>query len=259
MTRFLNGTCVHVCVLVFVMVVVSSAAAADDFKGFYVGANIGGNFGNARVQTNPAFSPVGYFAANSTPAIASASNQKMTPDSFMAGGLAGYSHQWDNFVFGVETDFGRMSWNQATTATATYPCCAPAAFTVTQSLSTNSLITLRPRLGLVFGRVLAYGTGGLAFTNVQYSALFTDTFATAHESASSDQMRTGWIAGGGGELRLTQHWSVKGEFLYGGVSASVSSNNLTAFSPPIAFPANVFDHTINVKPQIARSGVNFRF
>ncbi len=245
--------------LLFVLAGFGAAFAADDFTGFYVGANIGGNLGEARVDTNPAFSAIGYFNATSTPAIAAASNQKMSPDSFMAGGVAGYNRQFNNFVAGVETDFGRMSWNQTTTATATYPCCAPTAFTVTQSMSTSWLVTVRPRLGLVFGKMMVYGTGGLALTSVQYSGLFTDTFATAHENASSDKNRAGWVAGGGGEYRLTHHWSVKGEYLYGGVGASILSSNLTAFTPAIAFPSNNFDHTVNLKPQIARAGVNFRF
>jgi outer membrane immunogenic protein len=255
LNRFFAGACL----LLFVLAGFGAAFAADDFAGFYVGANIGGNLGEARVDTNPAFSPVGYFNSTSTPAIAAASNQKMSPDSFMAGGVAGYNHQWDNFVLGVETDFGKMSWNQTTTATATYPCCAPTAFTVTQSMSTSWLVTIRPRLGLVFGKMMVYGTGGLALTSVQYNGLFTDTFATAHESATSDKNRAGWVAGAGGEYRLTHHWSVKGEYLYGGVGASILSNNLTAFSPVIAFPSNNFDHTVNLKPQIARAGLNFRF
>ena len=221
--------------------------------------------GDARVQASPAFSPIGYFATSSIPAIAGASNQKMSPDSFMAGGLAGYNHQWDDLVVGFEADFGRMSWNaNTTTGPVQYPCCPPTptnpnTFTVTQSMSTSWLVTLRPRIGLVFGKFMAYGTGGLALTSVKYSALFTDTFATAHESASTDGMREGWVAGGGGEYRLSHHWAVKGEYLYGGVRASTFSTNLTAFSPPITFPANVFTHTVSLRPQIARAGVNFRF
>lgn len=254
MSRFLAVTRV----LAFALAAIGSASAADDFTGFYVGGNIGGNFGNGRVQTSPAFSPVGYFASSSTPAIAAASNQKMSPDKFMAGGVAGYNHQWDDFIVGVETDFGRMSWNQTAAATATYPCCA-ATFTVTQSLSTSWLVTLRPRLGISIGKAMAYGTGGLALTNVQYNALFTDTFATAHESASIDKMKAGWVAGGGGEFRVSHRWSVKGEYLYGGVKPSTFSTNLTAFSPPIAFPSSGFTHTATLRPHIARGGVNYRF
>ena len=256
LNRFLAGTCV----LAFVLLGLGSAKAASDFKGFYVGANAGGAFGRFDVDTSPVFSPTGYFASTSTPAITVASAQKIKPNGFTAGGQAGYNFQWDNFVFGLEWDFGKMDLSGATTVTQTYPCCAPTAFTVAQTVETSWVMTARPRVGFVFGHAMFYGTVGAAFTNVKYTALFTDTFATAHESASLDDKRAGWVAGGGTELAITHHLSVKGEYLYAGFgTATVTSNNLTAFSPPIAFPTNVFTHTVALHARIARGGINFRF
>jgi outer membrane immunogenic protein len=237
-----------------------SAKAADDFKGFYVGANVGGAFGRFNVDTSPIFSPTGYFASTSTPAITAASAQKIEPNGFTAGGQAGYNWQWDSVVFGLEWDFGKMDLSGSATATQTYPCCAPTAFTVNQTAETSWVMTGRPRLGVAFGHALFYGTAGVAVTNVKYTALFTDTFATAHESASLEDKRTGWIVGAGGEFKLSHHWSLKGEYLYAGFgSSSVTSTNLTAFTPPIAFPTNIFTHTVALHARIARAGVNFRF
>jgi outer membrane immunogenic protein len=122
------------------------------------------------------------------------------------------------------------------------------------------VMTARPRVGVVFGHALFYGTAGGAVTDLKYTALFTDTFATAHESASLDDKRPGWVAGGGTEVSLSHHLSIKGEYLYAGFGTSkVTSNNLTAFTPPIAFPTNVFTHTVALHAKIARAGVNFRF
>jgi outer membrane immunogenic protein len=237
-----------------------SAKAADEFKGFYVGGNAGGAFGRSNVDTSPIFSPTGYFASTSTPAITIASAQKIKPNGFTAGGQAGYNFQWDNVVFGLEWDFGKMDLSGSATVTQTYPCCAPTAFTVTQTAGTSWVMTARPRVGVVFGHVLFYGTAGGAVDNVKYSALFTDTFATAHESASLDDKRAGWVAGGGAEFSLSHHLSVKGEYLYSGFGTStVTSTNLTAFTPPIAFPTNIFTHTVSLHANIARAGVNFRF
>jgi outer membrane immunogenic protein len=252
--RFLAGTCV----LAFALAL--GSAQAQDFKGFYVGANAGGTFGRFSVDTSPIFSPTGYFAATSTPAITAASGQQIKPNGLTAGGQAGYNFQWDNFVFGLEVDFGKMDLSGTTTATAVYPCCAPTAFTVTQTAETSWLFTARPRIGVAFGHVMLYGTAGGAVTNVKYSPLFTDTFATAHESASLDDKRPGWVAGGGAEFSFTHHLSLKGEYLYAGFGTStVTSNNLTAFTPPIPFPSNVFTHTVALHAGIARAGLNFRF
>jgi len=250
----------------FVLFAFGAANAQNDFSGFYVGANGGGTFGRLRVDTNPAFSPTGYFASSSTPAIASASNQTIKPNGFNAGGVIGYSHQWDNFVLGLEADFGSMNLSGSTsTGPIQYPCCPPTPtspnnFTVVQTAKTSWMFSMRPRFGVAFNRFLVYGTIGAAFTNVKYTALFTDTFATAHENASLDETRPGWIVGGGGEYRFTHHLSLKGEYLYADFGeASVPSANLTAFTPPIAFPSNVFTHTANPKANIVRAGINFRF
>jgi len=246
--------------LAFVLGAVGSAKAQDDFKGFYAGANGGGAFGNFNVQVTPVFSPTGYFATTSTPAIAAASSQTISPNGFTFGGQAGYNHQWDNFVLGLEADFGTMSLSGSTSATAVYPCCAPTAFTVAQTAETSWLFTLRPRAGFVVHHTFFYSTVGAAFTSVKYTGLFTDTFATAHESASLQETRPGWIAGGGAEARISHHWSVKGEYLYAGFgTASVPSANLTAFTPPIPFPSNLFTHTVSLQTKIARGGINYRF
>ena len=50
-------------------------------------------------------------------------------------------------------------------------------------------------------------------------------------------------AGVGGEYALMNGWSVKAEYLYVDLGrVSTTSANLTAFTPPSAFPANVFTH-----------------
>jgi outer membrane immunogenic protein len=263
LNRFLAGACA----LAFVLFGLGSAKAADDFKGFYVGANAGGAFGHADAQTSTVFSSLGYFASTSVTAIAAAGHQKIEHNSLLAGGQLGYNHQWDNFVFGLEADFNHMDLSGTATSTTVYPCCAPTAFTITQTVAdTNWLFTVRPRVGFVFGHVMFYETSGLALTKVKYSELFTDTFPSppnigAHESASQEEKRPGYTVGGGAEIRITHHFSVKGEYLYAGFgSVSVPSSNLTHTTvAPFAFPSNVFQHSVDLKAQFARGGINFRF
>jgi outer membrane immunogenic protein len=255
LNRFLARTCL----LVFALAAFGSANA-QDFQGIYVGAYAGGNPSHSDAHTFTVFSPTGYFATTSPPAIATVGNQKIDPSGFSGGGTFGFNLQHHAFVYGAEMDFGSMSMSSSATGTATYPCCAPTAFTVTQTVSTDWLFTGRGRIGVAVSKVLFYGTGGLAATNLNYKALFTDTFATAHENASIEQKRKGWIAGGGVELRLTKHWSVKGEFLHADFGQEqVTSTNLTAFTPPIPFPSNIFTHNADLTSNIFRGGLNFRF
>jgi outer membrane immunogenic protein len=234
-------------------------AFAGDFKGLYAGLNIGGASGSSTAQTSTVFSSTGYFATSSVPAIATAGVQNLGTNGFNGGGLVGYNFQHHNFIFGLETDIGRMKLSKSQSTTATYPCC-PSTFTVTQSLNTSWMYTLRPRAGFTRGPLFIYGTGGLAVTNVNYQALFTDTFATAHENGGVNQTQKGWAAGGGAEVKLRRRWSVKGEFLHADFgSESATSTNLTASVAPGAFPTNVYTHTAGLTANVYRFGLNYRF
>ena len=255
----MNKHTAAVCLL-FLAVFAALPANAADFKGFYAGVNLGGVTGNSNAFTHTVFSPTGYFAASSVPAIATVGVQNPTPSSFTGGGQVGYNFQHNAWVLGVETDFGGMPLSAVKTGGATYPCCAPTAFTVTQTVETSWLYTLRPRLGFTGGPVLIYGTGGLALTNLTYQSFFSDTFATASEGRSIKSTQTGWAAGAGAEFKVGPHWSLKGEYLYGDFgTVSGTSTNLTAFTPRIAFPTNVFTQTTDLTANIFRFGFNYRF
>jgi outer membrane immunogenic protein len=249
----------RMCVLVLALAA-GAAAQSNDWKGFYVGGNLGAGFGKAPVQTVPIFSPTGYFAASSTPAIYASSKQNATPKGFTGGGQFGYNFQHGPFVIGFETDFGYTHLSGQRSATGTYPCCAPTTYTIAQSVKTNWLFTARPRIGLAHNGTLVYGTGGLAVTNLNYKAEFTDTFATAHETGGTSQAQKGYALGGGVEFKTDAHWSLRGEYLYiGGFTTVSSSTNLTAFTPPIAFPTNVFTHTAELGAHLFRFGFNYHF
>jgi outer membrane immunogenic protein len=238
------------------------SAQSNDWKGFYVGGNAGGVKGSSDSYTSTIFSPTGYFALSSIPAIAAVGKQKLSPRGFTGGGQVGYNFQHHHWLFGVEADFGVMHVSDDIQGSAVYPCCAPTAFAVTQKLSTDWLFTARPRLGFGNNSVMVYGTGGVAMTNLNYSELFTDSFATAHESASMSGLKTGWVAGGGVEFKVgsSKHWSLKGEYLLADFGImKTTSTNLTAFAPPISFPTNVFSHQTDLQQHIFRAGFNYRF
>lgn len=255
LSRFSSG----MCALVFAMFAFG-AAHAQDFKGLYIGGYAGGNPSTSDAHTFTVFSPTGYFASSSVPAIAGVGNQSLSPNSFSGGGTVGLNLQHNALVIGAEADFGSMSMSASKTGSATYPCCAPTSFTITQTIKTGWLITVRPRVGFAAGPVLFYGTGGLATTNVNYQAVFTDTFATAHENGGVDNTQNGWAAGGGAEIKLHRRWSVKGEYLHADFGqVATTSTNLTAFTPPISFPSNVFTHNADLESNLFRFGINLHF
>lgn len=263
MIRLTRGLCVLALVLSAL-----GAANAQNFQGIYVGAYGGGQQSNSDAHTFTTFSPFGYFALSSIPPIAAAGNQHLSPTGAGGGGTFGFNLQHRAFVYGAEMDFGTMNLSAtAVTGPVQYPCCPPTPtnpnnFTVTQKISTDWLFTGRGRMGVAFGNILFYGTGGLAATNLNYQALFVDTFAAAHENAGVEQKRKGWIGGGGAEVRLSHHWSIKGEFMHAdfGQESTTSTNLVATFgSTTVHFPQNPFTHNADLTANIFRGGLNYRF
>jgi outer membrane immunogenic protein len=221
------------------------------WTGIYVGLNAGGAWSDSEVSTSTVFSPT----------IAIAGAQSVKPNGFTGGGQIGYNWQASSAVLGIEADIEYFGLKGSVTGGAVYPCCAPTAFAITQSVKTDWLATFRARLGyLVKPGTLIYVTGGSAVTNLQGTFTFTDTFAAATESASFNTTKLGWTAGGGVEWTLWDGWSAKGEYLFVSFpTASVASANLAAFAPPIAFPTNVFTHSADLDANIVRVGLNYKF
>ena len=234
--------------------------ASYDWSGFYAGVNAGVGFGHASTSTDTVFSPIGYFAASSVPAINAAGSQSANRAGFTGGVQIGYNWQTSNALLGLEADFGYMGLRASSSGGAVYPCCAPTAFTVSSTAKTDWLLTLRPRIGFTSNNWLMYVTGGLALGQVKGDFTFTDTFATASESASISKIKAGWALGGGIEYAMAGPWSFKLEYLHVDLgSVSDTSTNLTAFTPPVAFPTNVFTHSVKVTDDLVRVGLNYKF
>lgn len=234
-------------------------APVFSWTGFYIGVNGGGAWGHSDPKTSTVFSPTGYFATSSVPAIGAIGAQHVSTSGGIAGGQLGYNWQFGATVLGIEADIDWLGLSGSTTGSGIYPCCAPTAFTITSSVKSDWLFTLRPRLGFAVDHWLFYATGGLAVADVKANFLFTDTFATALESGAISQTRAGWTVGAGAEYAFAGPWSVKVEYLHVDLgNVSTTSTNLTAFTPPIAFPTNVFSHSVNLTTDIVRAGINFR-
>jgi outer membrane immunogenic protein len=239
-------------------------APVYNWTGFYVGLNAGGawNRSSATTTTVADGSSVGFFFPAVVPAIALVGNQRINSSGFAGGLTAGYNWQVSSAVVGIESDFNYFGVKGSSSGSALYPCCMPGGFTVNSSVSSDWLFTLRGRAGvLVTPAFLLYGTGGLAIANVKSNFLFTDKPGPtpgASESASISTTRYGWTAGVGGEYAMMNGWSVKAEYLYVDLGrASTTSTNLTL--PPNTFPINVFTHSVDLRSNIVRVGLNYKF
>jgi outer membrane immunogenic protein len=235
--------------------------AQTNWTGPYVGASAGGALGSSSTSQSTVFSPTGYFAPSSVPAINSAGAKNLSPDGFIGGLHGGYDWQFpNNIVVGLRGEAAYMPTSDSSSSTVVYPCCAPTSFTVTNKVSTDWFLSVRPRVGYAIGNFLPYLTGGVSVTDLRTKFSFTDTFATAAESASKTSIRPGWSVGAGLEYAVANNWSLSAEYLYSDFGrVSTSGNTLTAFTPPSAFPTNPYSHSADLQIHAIRIGFSYHF
>ena len=252
-----------------------------NWTGFYVGANAGATWDNTWLSVvtttafinTPSLSPLGTTAGPAA-AVASTGKFGVGTGGFIGGVQAGYNYQMGRYVVGVETDIqGIGGADGFFTATQAAPRTGfPGDFmvaTVAVSERLNYLGTLRGRAGfLVQPGLLLYGTGGLAYGGVQASTSIsgmplpaTGTSSFAGSGGFGATTRVGWTVGGGGEWKLTPHWSVKAEYLYYDLgSISYGTTPMTAFlATGVLNFTNVSTSSGRVNGNLARVGVNYEF
>jgi outer membrane immunogenic protein len=126
-----------------------------NWTGFYIGLNGGGAFGNSS-WTDP-ISPTGNFNVSGA----------------LFGGTIGGNYQFGSVVVGIEAD-GQWADIRGTTfnGCGNFGC----------ETKTDWLATVRGRVGYAWDRVLLYGTGGVAFADVQASAGVLPASASSTQS-----------------------------------------------------------------------------
>ena len=114
--------------------------------------------------------------------------------------------------------------------------------------------TLRGRLGVAFGSLLPYATGGLAVARVSYSDFGFFPFFPSTNAASSGETRAGWTLGGGAEWKFAPRWSIKAEYLY----VDLGTTTYTSLNSVLGATASII-HGHHLTENIARIGLNYSF
>ncbi len=115
----------------------------------------------------------------------------------------------------------------------------------------------RARLGyLVWPNVLLYGTGGLGWTRLEQT---TTTAGFFIQTTSTPSWRFGWVAGGGGEVRLwNTNWLARLEYLHydfgssaDTFSGATSNGTITGLNP------STMSHQLTA--DVVRAGFGYKF
>lgn len=165
----------------------ASAPSAYDWSGLSIGFNVGAAVGDAEF-------------ADPVP---------MRGAGFLGGLKLGYNWQLTpHVVAGFETDGEyRSEIGGGTNSHGTV-----------SSTRGGYLGTFRARLGYAVDRWLVYGTGGLAYGHIIAPKTFSGANligpAYAQGTSQNNPFLPGWTVGGGVQFALTDHLSVKAEYLY---------------------------------------------
>jgi outer membrane immunogenic protein len=225
-----------------------------DWTGFYVGGNLGYSWGRSSDTTT---------VTNTAGTVLFSGADRTDLNGIVGGGQIGYNWQMQNWVFGFEADIqgtdekGTHNYT-CPTGTCTAPFGVIAVFPgPALPLALNQKIdwfgTVRGRIGvLATPKVLLYATGGLAYGEVDSSAVVgTTPFSTVSNT------NVGWTVGAGVEGVIGGNWTAKLEYLYVDLG-KVSGSFLTTTA---AFGGGVVtsSYSSRITDNILRVGVNYKF
>jgi outer membrane immunogenic protein len=176
------------------------APAAHDWTGFYLGVN--GGFGTGTSDWTGDYISGGV--------VAGSQDGSFDMSGGMVGVQAGANMQMGNFVLGIEGD---VDWaNISGEGDAIDPANATPSV---PSASLDWLASLRGRAGFAIDNVLLYGTAGVAWGGGELGITNLDG---AGDDVTADISASGWTAGIGAEMAVTDNMSIKAEYLYTALS-----------------------------------------
>lgn len=238
-------------------------ADAHDWSGAYAGANIGGAYGEGNPETSVYAVNSGdpwYFGGTDFDQINGEGARGLRLQGLTSGGQIGYNQATGDLLWGLEMDFNHFNLDRQHSFTSPYLTLPGVDFTLSQRVRSDWLLTLRPRLGIIFDRILLYTTAGMSMTQIKYNFEYSDNYSTvappdAYGAAGASRTKIGWIVGGGLEYALDKNWFIRGEYLY------TEFDNLSIDETALTRPASPdrFENDVALQAHIVRLGINYKF
>ena len=232
----------------------AAEAPAYRWSGCYAGINLGG--GASGTNFTSTVDPGTHLLGADPALVAADGSGGVNADGLLAGGQAGCNWQTGTFVAGLEGDFDyfhshpNFSNNTNTLSDGVTP------FTISQSLTTDFLATVRPRIGIAADRNLVYITGGAAFTRVSYAESYVDGAAPSGAgTATASRYLAGWTAGAGWEYAFAANRTVRAEYLYAAFPKTSALGAIT----DAGGGTNTLHGSSDLAIQLVRASVNFKF
>jgi outer membrane immunogenic protein len=199
----------------------------------WTGPHLGINFGAGSGDVSGSYSGTLFsFSVTGEPVVGFGTS------GVLGGAQVGYDLQSGNWVFGLEGDI------DASGITGSGEQFSGGGTTVVASSKLNWLGTFSGRIGYAFDQLLVYATGGVA---VGSNTVTVVASGTNTGTAQDTQTHTGWTVGLGAEYRLSQSWSIGGEYRYAdlGTKTYTDATNIPGGSANVHLTDNVFLAKIN--------------
>lgn len=242
------------------------------WNGWYVGGEVGGkwvtdDWGTNCIQLNPT-DGCSHIKFTGAPDSSASFKTSGVRGGVYAGAMFQVNPSW---VFGIEGDYAfyKQSASVAGIVGCITAACLPTFFAPVTTAGDSTSVTnkddfsLRLRGGfLVTPDIMVYGTGGLAFQQVEatmscgHSAPKSPACGIFHLSQTDGVWLPGWTVGGGVEWKLAQmglpNWLIRGEYRY---------SDFGSWKPDFFRGSNVIEvfPDVRVKSQIATAGIAYMF
>lgn len=171
---------------------------AFSWTGFYLGSHVGYRWGDVDTGGHNLAVPLDF---------------ALQADSVVGGLQAGYNYQLPGtaLVIGLEADvsFGGGGDSRLLAAAETR---------VRVNADTSG--SVRARLGWAWDRTLLFATAGVAWQDTSARVVDRD-LGVLDINVANSRTTTGWVVGGGVEYALSNHWTMRAEYLhadFGGTS-----------------------------------------
>jgi outer membrane immunogenic protein len=213
--------------------------AAYNWTGFYIGGEAGGGWASETVTnvTGGTAFPAGFMHS--------------TDFSGALGGVyAGYNHQFNQFVLGIDGDYTWADLTGSTTDVSTVNGHVESTSSTIRWIS-----TVTGRFGYANNNWLFFVKGGGAWSGFNGNGTQTTAGGAPVNTSTSSSTRDGWTIGGGVEWGLDAHWSAKLEYDYVNFATAGFNTAVTTTAGAVSSETRSATSYLNM----VKIGLDYRF
>jgi outer membrane immunogenic protein len=197
-------------------------------------------------------------SGTTVPAALTPARVSLYDDGFGGGGQVGYLMQFGSIVAGLEADITVTDIGRSRSVTFTDATIPTAVISATTRVSSNMdfIGTVKGRLGVTFPSFLPffqqsmiYVTGGLGYADIDNRVRVSGSVGPV--SGRGDDIKVGFVVGGGTESAITRNISIKTETLYYNLEDDTVATNTVR--------ANTARYRFENDGWISKVGLNVRF